>query len=141
VDYLFITRCPRCREEFAVMWVMDPVRVGPESVARIRCPICLGKFYQTVRDLLPHEARRQPLATGRPIRSVEIAYDCSVCGKPEVSVAILHTDLPWEELSEEACLGAVCNNALCQQKGKPQIVRPARVRMGALNSDESVVAF
>jgi hypothetical protein len=136
VDYQFVTKCPKCSKGFAFIWVMDPIRVGPGSVARIKCPTCSEKFYRTVKDLLPYTARGQLLVAGRPVRSVEIAYDCSFCGNHEISVSILHTDLSWEELSEETGLEAVCNKALCPQRGLPQVPRPARVRVGALVPDQ-----
>jgi transcription elongation factor Elf1 len=135
VDYTFLTWCPKCGEEFSVFWVMDPSRVGLESVARISCAVCGQRFWQRKADLDPLNARGQHYLTGRPVRSVELIYDCPSCGKPGIFVSLIHTDLPWEELSKENenVQAAFCDNALCPRSGVRQRLRPARI-LGALNA-------
>jgi DNA-directed RNA polymerase subunit RPC12/RpoP len=133
VDYKFITTCGECGKEFMVFWVMDRSLVRPESVAEITCPVCGMRFYQSARGLLPYETRANDLFAGRPVRTVEIAYDCPHCGNSAVFVSLVHTDLPWEDLSREANQVAICNRAACPQRGLPQKLKPTRTQLGALN--------
>ena len=35
MDYKFLTCCPQCCKEFVVFWVVDPIRVGSDTVANI----------------------------------------------------------------------------------------------------------
>ena len=64
-------------------------------------------------------------------------YDCPQCGNQAISVALLHTDLSWDELSKQHVQTAVCNNGFCPQKGLLQKLKPSRVILGALNSEPS----
>jgi DNA-directed RNA polymerase subunit RPC12/RpoP len=80
--YQFVTRCANCAKEFGILWVMDPTRrVGIKTVARITCPLCRTRFHQDAKDLLPIESPRLNLVVGRPVRSVEVDYDCPFCSK------------------------------------------------------------
>lgn len=133
MNYEFVTTCVECGQKFIVVWVMDPLRVGPESIARITCPVCGQRFYQKAGDLSP-SAPGQNLLTGRPVRSVEAIYDCPHCGKRSIFVLLVHTDLTWAELSKETVQRAVCNNAGCSQRGLVQELKPARVQLGTLSS-------
>jgi DNA-directed RNA polymerase subunit RPC12/RpoP len=133
VAYQFVTRCANCGKQFGVIWVMDSMRVGPKSAARITCPLCAESFYQHAKDLLPIESHTQNLAFGRPVRSVEIDYDCPCCGKHKILVALLHTDLSWDDLSKVHVQTAACNNGLCPQRGLFQKLKPSRLGLGSLN--------
>lgn len=133
VDYRFITTCGKCGREFVVFWVMNRSLVGPESVANMTCPVCGRRVNQSARELLPYEARGGGLFGGRPVRTVELAYDCPYCGKKGIFESLMHTDLPWEDLSKEADQFAVCNSAPCPQRGLPQKLKPTRIQSGALN--------
>jgi hypothetical protein len=61
----------------------------------------------------------QNLLPGRPVRSVEVAYDCSHCSNREILVSLLHTDLSWDEmsLSKEHVRTAVCDRELLFAEG------------------------
>ena len=134
VAYRFVTRCANCAKQFGILWVMDSTRrVGPKTVARITCPLCGKRFYQDAKDLLPIKFQIQNLVVGRPVRSVEIVYDCPYCGNRGILVSLLHTDLSWDELSEEYGQTAACENSLCPQRGLPQKLEPSRVVLGSLN--------
>jgi hypothetical protein len=133
MDYEFVTTCPKCGTDFTIFWVMDKIRVGPESVAKIACPACGGRFYQKVSDLIPFKAQGKGLPTGRPVRTVELLYDCPCCGMHGISMALVHTDLSWEDLYNEAVQTSVCNNTTCPRRGLVQNVKPGRTRLGALN--------
>jgi hypothetical protein len=113
---------------------MDPTRrVGSEAIARITCPHCRKRFDQDAKDLLEIGSQIQDLAIGRPVRSVEVDYDCPYCINRGILVSLLHTDLSWDELSEEHERSAVCDNGVCPQKGLPQKLKPSRVLLGSLN--------
>jgi hypothetical protein len=45
----------------------------------------------------------------------------------------VHTDLSWDELSQESVQTGVCNNGLCPQRGLLQTLKPSRVVRGSLN--------
>ena len=51
--YQFVTTCASCAKQFGVVWTMDSTRTGPESIARITCPLCRKSFHQHAGDLLP----------------------------------------------------------------------------------------
>ncbi len=132
--YQFVTRCVNCAKQFGILWAMDPTRrVGPTTIAKITCPLCGKRFYQDAKDLLPIEAQIQNLAVGRPVRSVEVDYDCPYCSNRGMLVSLLHTDLSWGELSKEHVQTAVCDNGLCPQRGLLQKLKPSRVALGSLN--------
>ncbi len=132
--YQFVTRCANCAKQFGILWVMDSTRrVDPKTVARITCPLCGKRFYQDAKDLLPIEPQIQNLAFGRPVRSVEVNYDCPYCSNRGILVSLLHTDLSWGELSKEHAQTAVCDNGLCPQRGFLQELKPSRVVLGSLN--------
>jgi DNA-directed RNA polymerase subunit RPC12/RpoP len=133
VDYEFVASCATCGKDFKVLWVMDQIRVGQKSVARITCPACEERFYQKVSDLIPFKARGLDLLTGRPVRTVELVYDCPSCRMRGISITIVHTDLSWEDLADETVHTTVCNNAICRQRGLQQKVKPGRTRLGTLN--------
>ena len=134
VAYRFVTRCANCGKQFGILWVMDLTRrVDPETVARITCPLCGNRFDQDAKDLLQIGSQIQYLVVGRPVRDVEVDYDCPHCSNRGISVSLLHTDLSWEELSEEHVQTAVCDNDLCPQRGLLQKLKPSRVVRGALN--------
>jgi DNA-directed RNA polymerase subunit RPC12/RpoP len=136
VAYQFIGRCVNCAKQFGIVWVRDWTRrVGPKIVARITCPLCGKRFYQDAKDLQPIEPQIQNLVFGRPVRSVEIDYDCPHCSSRGILVLLLHTDLSWDELSKERVRTAVCDNHLCPQKGLLQKLKPSRVVLGSLNAD------
>jgi DNA-directed RNA polymerase subunit RPC12/RpoP len=135
VAYQFVTTCANCAKQFGVLWVMDSTRIRPESVARITCPLCRRSFEQHAKDLLPIGSQIQDLIVGRPVRSVEIDYDCPYCRNRGILVSHLHTDLSWDELSKENIETAVCGNGLCPQKGLLQKLKPTRVVLGSLNPD------
>jgi DNA-directed RNA polymerase subunit RPC12/RpoP len=134
MDYEFVTTCAKCGKDFTVFWVMDQIRVGPESVAKISCPACGERFYQKVSDLIPFKARGLNLLTGHPVRTVELVYDCPSCGLRGISITLVHTDLSWEDLANEAIQATVCNNTICSQRGLPQKIRPGRTGLGTLNA-------
>jgi hypothetical protein len=134
--YQFVTKCAQCAQQFGVLWVMDSTRIGPKTVARITCPLCRKSFYQNAEDLLPIGFQIKSFLVGRPVRSVEVDYDCPHCSNQAVSVSLLHTDLSWDELSKEHIQTAVCNNGLCPQKGSLQKLKPSRVVLGSLNPAE-----
>jgi DNA-directed RNA polymerase subunit RPC12/RpoP len=134
VAYRFVTRCAQCGEQFGILWVMDPTRqVGLKTVAMITCPLCGTKFYQDAKDLLQIGSQIEKLVVGRPVRSVEVDYDCPRCGSRGILVALLHTDLSWGELSKEHVQTAVCDNGRCSKKGVLQQLKPSRVVLGSLN--------
>jgi DNA-directed RNA polymerase subunit RPC12/RpoP len=133
VAYQFVARCINCAEQFGILWVMDSTRqADPKTVARITCPLCRIRFDLTAKDL-QIGSQSQNLLFGRPVRSVEVDYDCPYCGNRGILVSLLHTDLPWHELSDEHVQTAVCDNGLCPQKGALQTLKPSRVVLGALN--------
>src|SRR5580700_6507500 len=112
---------------------MDSTRISPESVARITCPLCRKSFDQPAKDLLPIGSKIQKFVVGRPVRSVEVDYDCPYCRNRGIAVLVLHTDLSWDELSKEHVQTAVCDNGLCPLRGLGQKVKPSRVLLGSLN--------
>ncbi len=133
VAYRFVTRCANCAKQFGILWAMDSTRrVDPKTVARITCPLCGKRFYQDAKDLLPIESQ-QNLFVGRPVRSVEVDYDCPGCGRCGILISLLHTDLSWSELSKEHVQTAVCDNGLCPKRGLLQKLKPSRVVLGSLN--------
>jgi DNA-directed RNA polymerase subunit RPC12/RpoP len=132
VPFKFVTVCALCGKQFTLLWVMDPIRVGPESIAKITCPICGKRFHLAPGNLLPVPAPPNNLPACRPVRTTELVYDCPSCGMPGISVTLLHTDLSWEELSEETEL-CVCSNSPCPKRGLQQKLHPTRTGLGALN--------
>ena len=108
-------------------------RTGPKTVAKITCPLCGKRFDQDAKDLLQIGSQLQNLVFGRPVRSVEVDYDCPHCSDRGILVSPLHTDLSWDELSNEQVQTAVCNNDLCPQRGLLQELNPSRVVLGSLN--------
>ena len=131
--YQFVTKCVHCGKEFGILWVMDQSRqVGLKTVARITCPLCGTRFYRDAKDL-EIGSQKQKLPFGRPVRSVEVDYDCPSCGRRGILISLLHTDLSWDELSKENVQTAVCDNGLCRQGGKLQELKPSRVLLGSLN--------
>jgi endogenous inhibitor of DNA gyrase (YacG/DUF329 family) len=134
VHYQFVTKCAHCAKQFGIRWVIDSTRrVGPKTVARITCPLCGKRFYQDAKDLLEVGSRVQNLVFGRPVRSVEVDYDCPFCCTRGILVTLLHTDLSWGELSKENVQTAACRSGLCPQKGLLQKLKPSRVVLGSLN--------
>lgn len=133
MSYRFAARCVNCSKGFGILWVMDPVRVGPGSVARITCPHCGKRFYQDAKDLLPIGTQIQDLVVARPVRSVEVSFDCPYCRRPGILVSLLHTDLSWDDLSKEHVQACICENGLCPERGLVQRLKPTRVILGALN--------
>lgn len=132
--YQFVAKCAHCGKEFGILWVMDPSRQeGVKTVARITCPRCGTRFYQDAKDLLQIGSQQHKLPVGRPVRSVEVDYDCPYCGRRKILRSLLHTDLSWDELSKEQVQTAVCDNGLCRQRGILQELKPSRVALGALN--------
>ena len=135
--FQFVTRCTDCAKQFGIIWAMDPTRqVGHKTVAKITCPLCGTRFYQDAKDLREVGSQIEFLVIGRPVRNVEVDYDCPHCRKRGILVSLLHTDLSWDELSfsVEHVQTAVCDNGLCSQKGLPQKLKPSRVVLGALNA-------
>jgi hypothetical protein len=139
VAYQFVASCANCAKQFGILWVMDSTRVGPKTVARITCPLCKKRFYQRSEDLLPIGSQIQNLVFGRSVRTVELDYDCPSCSKPGILVSLLHTDLSWEELSEEHFQTAACDNGICPQRGVLQKLKPTRVVLGSLNPAQTSV--
>jgi DNA-directed RNA polymerase subunit RPC12/RpoP len=135
VAYQFVSRCANCAKQFGVIWVMDADRRVGQTVARITCPLCGKRFDQGAKDLREVGAQMQFLVVGRPVRNVEVDYDCPYCGNRGILVSLLHTDLSWDELSlsEEHVQPAVCDNDLCPQTGLVQKLGPSRVVRGSLN--------
>ena len=132
--YQYVTRCAHCAKQFGILWVIDSTRrVGSKSVARITCPLCGKRFYQDADHLLQISSQMQSFIFGRPVRSVEVEYDCPHCRTHGILVSLLHTDLSWGELSKENVQTAVCRNGLCPQKGLLQHLKPSRVVRGSLN--------
>jgi DNA-directed RNA polymerase subunit RPC12/RpoP len=134
VAYQFVTKCVNCAKQFGILWVMDSTRqVDPKTVARITCPLCGKRFYQDAKDLLQIGSQIQNLVVGRPVRSVEVDYDCPYCGNRGILVSLLHTDLSWDELHKEHVQTAVCDSGLCPRRGLLQKLKPSRVLLGSLN--------
>ena len=133
MPYQFVTSCVICAKPFGVLWVMDSIQVGTKSVARITCPLCGNRFQQDAKDLVPIGPQIRNLVVGRPVRSVEVDYDCPHCNDRGTLVSLLHTDLSWDELCKENVETAVCDNGLCPQRGLLQKLKPSRVVLGALN--------
>jgi DNA-directed RNA polymerase subunit RPC12/RpoP len=134
VAYQFVTKCASCAKQFGILWVMDSTRrVDPKTVARITCPLCGKRFDQDAKDLLQLGSQTQNLVVGRPVRSVEVDYDCPYCSNRGILVSLLHTDLSWDELSKEHVQTAVCDSGLCPQRGLLQKLKPSRVVLGSLN--------
>src|ERR1700751_1089641 len=117
VPYQFVTSCAICAKPFGVLWVMDPIQVGTTNVARITCPLCGKRFQQDAKDLLPIGPQIRSLVVGRPVRSVEVDYDCPYCNNRGILVSLLHTDLSWDEFFKENVETAVCDNGICPQRG------------------------
>ena len=114
--------------------MMDSTRrVDPKTIAKITCPLCRKRFHQDAKDLLEIGSQMEYLLVGRPVRSVEVDYDCLYCSNRGILVSLLHTDLSWDELSMEQLQTAVCDNGLCPQKGILQKLKPSRVLLGSLN--------
>jgi DNA-directed RNA polymerase subunit RPC12/RpoP len=134
VEYEFVTTCAKCGKDFTIFWVMDQIRVGPESVAKVTCPACGERSYQKVGDLIPFKARGLDFLTCRPVRTVELVYDCPSCGMRGISVTLVHTDLSWEDLAKETIQSTVCNNTICSRRGLQQKIRPGRTGLGTLNA-------
>ncbi len=135
--YRFVTACANCAKQFGVLWVMDSTRrAGPKTVAKITCPLCGKRFDQDAKGLLQIGSQLQNLVFGRPVRSVEVDYDCPYCSDRGILVSLLHTDLSWDELSKEHVQTAVCDNGLCSQRGVFQELKPSRVVLGSLNPVE-----
>jgi DNA-directed RNA polymerase subunit RPC12/RpoP len=136
VAHQFVSSCPNCGRQFAILWVMNSTqRVDPEMVARIACPLCGRRFCQNAKGLPQIGSQMQNLLPGRPVRSVEVAYDCSHCSNRGILVSLPHTDLSWDEmsLSKEHVRTAVCDRELCSQRGLLQKLKPSRVPLGSLN--------
>jgi len=133
VAYQFVTTCTNCQKQFGIIWAMDSTRQVPKTVARITCPLCGTRFYQDAKDLLETGSQMQSLAFGRPVRTVEVDYDCPSCSNRGILVSLLHTDLSWRELSRDNVQTAVCRNGLCPQRGLLQSLKPSRVILGSLN--------
>jgi len=133
MNYEFVITCARCGKDFKLLWVMDQMRVGPKSVARITCPACEERFYQMVSDLVPLKARGPDLLTSRPVRTVELVYDCPSCLMRGISTTLMHTDLSWDDLATETVHTTVCYNARCPHRGLQQKLKPGRTRLGSLN--------
>jgi len=112
---------------------MDPIQVGTKNVARITCPLCGKRFEQDAKELLPIGPQIRNLVVGRPVRSVEVDYDCPRCSNRGILVSVLHTDLSWDEFFKENVETAVCDNGVCPQRGLLQKVKPSRVVLGSLN--------
>jgi hypothetical protein len=115
MPYQFVTSCAICAIPFGVVWVMDPTQIGTKNVARITCPFCRNRFSQDANDLLPIGSEIQDLVVGRPLRSVEIEYDCPCCSTRGILVSLLHTDLSWDELSKENVETAICDNGFAHR--------------------------
>jgi hypothetical protein len=133
VGYEFVTGCGTCGKDFTFLWVLDQVRVGPQSVAKITCPACVIAFHQKFSDLTPLKTRERELLSSRPVRTVEVTYDCPSCGMRGISMSLMHTDLSWEDLAKETLQTAICNNTICARRGVKQKITPGRTRLGALN--------
>ena len=133
MGYEFLTTCAKCGIEFMVFWVMDPIRVGPQSVAKMICPACGKTFCQTAADLIPFKDRGEHFLTGHPVRSVEVGYDCPYCGYPEIIVSHLHSNLSRKELLEETAREACCHNPICPERGLRQMLKPTRVQVETLS--------
>jgi DNA-directed RNA polymerase subunit RPC12/RpoP len=134
VAYQFVTKCANCAKQFGILWVMDSTRrADPKTVARITCPLCRKRFDQDAKDLLQIGSQLQNLVFGRPVRGVEVDYDCPYCSNRGILVSLLHTDLSWYELPKEHVQTAVCDNGLCSQRGVLQQLKPSRVALGSLN--------
>ena len=133
MPYQFVTSCAICAKRFGVLWVMDPTQVRTKNIATITCPFCGKRFSQDAKGLLPIGSHIHNLVVGRPVRSVEIEYDCPCCDNRSISVSLLHTDLSWDELSKENVQVGSCDNSHCPQKGLPQKLKPGRVVLDSLN--------
>lgn len=133
MDHEFVTTCAACHKDFTILWVMDRIRVGPKSVALITCPACRKRFHLNVSDLIPFKAEGQALHIGRPVRTVELIYDCPSCGMRGISITLVHTDLSWEDLSRNTIYYAICHNAICSKRGLQQQLNPTHTRLGTLN--------
>jgi len=133
----FVVRCVSCAKEFGILWVMNSTRIGSKIVARVTCPLCGKRFNQNAEDLIPIGPQIRNLKVGRPVRSVEVDYDCPYCSKRGILVSLLHTDLSWDELSKEEGVQTVaCDNGLCPQKGLLQKLKPTRIILGSLNPEQ-----
>ncbi len=133
MGYQFVTSCVICSKRFGVLWVMDPIQVATKNAATITCPLCGSRFSRDANELLPIGSEIHNLVVGRPVRSVEIDYDCPRCGGRSILVSLLHTDLSWDELSKENVQTGVCDNSFCSQRGLLQKLKPSRVVLGSLN--------
>src|SRR6266481_3691549 len=133
MPYQFVTCCAICAKRFGVLWVMDPIQVGTKNFATITCPLCGSRFSQDAKELVPVGFEIHNLVVGRPVRSVEIDYDCHRCGSRSILVSLLHTDLSWDELFKENVQTGVCDNSHCPKKGLLQKLKPSRVVLGSLN--------
>lgn len=134
MDFEFVTQCASCGKNFRILWVMDALRVGPESVAKITCPACKVRFYQKLSDLVPYKSQEEGFLTGRPVRTMELIYDCPSCGMRGISVTLVHTNLSWEDIAKETIQTAVCTNANCERRGSEQEILFGETRLGTLNS-------
>jgi hypothetical protein len=134
VDFEFVTNCVTCGKSFRILWAIDRLRVGPESVAKITCPACKVRFYQKFSDLVPFKPVGPGFLTGRPVRTMELIYDCPSCGMRGISVTLMHTDMSWEDLAKETIQTAVCNNAKCVRMGREQKIVLGATRLGMVNS-------
>jgi transcription elongation factor Elf1 len=130
VPYQFVTSCAICAKRFGVLWVMDPTQGRTKNIATITCPFCGKRFSQDAKGLLPIGSQIHNLVVGRPVRSVEIEYDCPCCDNRSISVS---QDLSWDELSKENVQVGSCDNSHCPQKGLPQKLKPGRVVLDSLN--------
>jgi DNA-directed RNA polymerase subunit RPC12/RpoP len=133
VAYQFVARCVNCAKQFGILWVMDSTQqASSKTVARITCPLCRIRFDLHAKDLVQIGSPLKDLVFGRPVRSVEVDYDCPYCGNRRILVSLLHTDLSWYELSDAHVRTAICKNGRCPQRGLLQEIKPSRV-LGSLN--------
>lgn len=133
MGYQFVTSCAICAKRFGVLWVMKPIHVGTKNIATITCPLCGSRFSQDAKELVPVGSEIHNLVVGRPVRSVEIDYDCPRCGSRSILVSLLHTDLSWDEVCKEHGEMGVCVNSFCLKRGLLQKLKPSRVVVGSLN--------
>ena len=130
MGYQFVTSCAICTKRFGVLWVMNPIQVGMKNVATITCPLCGSRFSQDAKELVPVGSEIHNLVVGRPVRSVEIDYECPLVAR--ICIAFAH-DLSWNELSIQNVQSGVCDNRFCPKRGLHQELKPSRVLLGSLN--------
>lgn len=124
--FFSVATCPGCKTGFRVIWRVDESKLRPSSVIRITCPRCWHHFDQVTANLKVLSDGVEEFPAGMPVRHLKLLYDCPNCGKPNVSVWPLYTDLPDRVLLQRRD-PVRCDNQSCGCSRRPQPGRVSRI--------------